>query len=108
MTRNLSFWLMKSEPYKYSWDDLKRDGSTYWDGVRNYGARNNLKAMKKEDLSDRSILIGSPDKIISSLKGVEASGIDEVILYFNVGRKPHQMVKDQMQRFAEEIAPEFK
>ena len=66
-----------------------------------------LRNMKKEDLSDRSILIGSPDKIISSLKGVEASGIDEVILYFNVGRKPHQMVKDQMQRFAEEIAPEF-
>ena len=42
-----SYWLMKTEPYKYSWDDLKRDGSTYWDGLRNYGARNNLAATKK-------------------------------------------------------------
>ena len=38
---------------------------------------------------------------------VEDSGIDEVILYFNVGRKPHAMVKEQMHRFAEEIAPAF-
>lgn len=50
MTRTPNYWLMKSEPYKYSWDDLKRDGRTYWDGVRNYGARNNLKAMKRGDL----------------------------------------------------------
>ncbi len=45
-----SYWLVKSEPFKYSWDDLVKDGSTYWDGVRNYGARNNLAAMKKGDL----------------------------------------------------------
>ena len=44
------YWLVKSEPFKYSWDDLVRDGSTYWDGVRNYTARNNLQAMKKGDL----------------------------------------------------------
>ena len=44
-------WLMKSEPFKYSWDDLVKDGSTYWDGVRNYEARNNLAAMKKGDLA---------------------------------------------------------
>ena len=44
-----AMWLVKSEPFKYSWDDLVRDGSTYWDGVRNYEARNNLKAMKKGD-----------------------------------------------------------
>ncbi|MBT5047131.1 MAG: LLM class flavin-dependent oxidoreductase [Rhodospirillaceae bacterium] len=66
-----------------------------------------LRNTKKEDLSDRSILIGSPAKIIHSLKSVEAAGIDEVILYFNVGRKPHAMVKEQMHRFAEEIAPAF-
>lgn len=42
-------WLIKSEPFKYSWDDLVRDGTTYWDGVRNYEARNNLQAMKKGD-----------------------------------------------------------
>jgi len=46
-----SYWLVKSEPFKYSWDDLIRDGSTYWDGVRNYMARNNLQAMKKGDLA---------------------------------------------------------
>ena len=43
-------WLAKSEPFKYSWDDFVRDGSTYWDGVRNAQARNNLAAMKKGDL----------------------------------------------------------
>ena len=46
-----SYWLVKSEPNKYSWDDLVRDGSTYWDGVRNYMARNNLQAMEKGDLA---------------------------------------------------------
>lgn len=43
------YWLMKSEPDVYSIDDLKRDGSTCWEGVRNYKARNNMKAMKKGD-----------------------------------------------------------
>ncbi len=42
-------WLVKSEPYKYSWDDLVKDGSTYWDGVRNAQARNNLREMKIGD-----------------------------------------------------------
>ena len=46
-----SFWLVKSEPFKYSWDHFVADGATYWDGVRNYMARNNLKAMKKGDLA---------------------------------------------------------
>ena len=46
-----SYWLMKSEPFKYSWDELVRDGQTYWDGVRNYEARNNMAAMKKGDLA---------------------------------------------------------
>ncbi|MCB1532926.1 MAG: EVE domain-containing protein [Alphaproteobacteria bacterium] len=42
-------WLAKSEPYKYSWDQLVKDGSTHWDGVRNYQASNNMKAMKIGD-----------------------------------------------------------
>ena len=46
----MNYWLVKSEPFKYSWDDLVKDGSTYWDGVRNYQARNNLKSMEKGDL----------------------------------------------------------
>ena len=42
-------WLVKSEPDKYSWEQLLKDGRTYWDGVRNYQARNNLQAMRKGD-----------------------------------------------------------
>jgi predicted RNA-binding protein with PUA-like domain len=45
----MNYWLVKSEPYKYSWDQLLKDGQTYWDGVRNYQARNNLQAMKNAD-----------------------------------------------------------
>ncbi|HVO16290.1 MAG TPA: LLM class flavin-dependent oxidoreductase [Alphaproteobacteria bacterium] len=66
-----------------------------------------LKNMKKENLTDKSILIGSPQQIIDSLKKVEAAGIEEVILYFNVGLKPHSLVKEQMDRFIREIAPAF-
>jgi len=66
-----------------------------------------LQNMKKEDLGERSILIGSPAKIIDTLKNVEAAGIEEVILYFNVGNKPDAMVREQMHRFTEEIAPAF-
>lgn len=63
--------------------------------------------MDTDKLSTKSVLIGSKDHIINALKEVEASGISEVVLYFNVGRKPHAMVIEQMQRFMEEIAPEF-
>ncbi|MSP79867.1 MAG: LLM class flavin-dependent oxidoreductase [Rhodospirillales bacterium] len=66
-----------------------------------------LKSMRKETLSDRSILLGSPAEIIAQLKKVEAAGIEEVILYFNVGRKPHSLVKEQMAKFMAEIAPAF-
>ena len=48
-SRARSHWLVKSEPFKYSWDDLVKDGSTYWDGVRNSQARNNMLEMKKGD-----------------------------------------------------------
>ncbi|HLR00250.1 MAG TPA: EVE domain-containing protein [Sphingobacterium sp.] len=46
----MNYFLVKSEPYEYSWEQLVKDGGTYWDGVRNYQARNNLQAMKKGDL----------------------------------------------------------
>lgn len=46
----MPYWLVKSEPFKYSFDQLLKDKSTFWDGVRNYQARNNLRAMKKGDL----------------------------------------------------------
>lgn len=45
----MAYWLMKSEPGSYSWDDLVRDGGTMWDGVRNNAARLHLRAMKPDD-----------------------------------------------------------
>lgn len=45
----MNYWLVKQEPEAYSFDDLIKDGATDWDGVRNFQARNNLKAMKKGD-----------------------------------------------------------
>lgn len=45
----MNYWLVKSEPVKYSWEQFLKDKRTYWDGVRNFQARNNLKAMKKND-----------------------------------------------------------
>lgn len=47
----MNYWLIKSEPFKYSWDQFVNDKETFWDGVRNYQARNNLRAMKKGDLA---------------------------------------------------------
>ena len=45
----MAYWLVKSEPFKYSWDQFVKEGETFWDGVRNYAARNNLRTMKKGD-----------------------------------------------------------
>ncbi len=47
----MAYWLIKSEPFKYSWGQFILDKKTFWDGVRNYGARNNLRSMKKGDLA---------------------------------------------------------
>jgi len=65
----MSYWLVKSEPFKYSWDQFVIDKQTFWDGVRNYGARNNLKAMKKGDL----VLF------YHSNEGVEIVGVAKVV-----------------------------
>jgi predicted RNA-binding protein with PUA-like domain len=46
----MQYWLVKSEPVKYSWEKFNKEGRTFWDGVRNYQARNNLKLMKEADL----------------------------------------------------------
>jgi alkanesulfonate monooxygenase SsuD/methylene tetrahydromethanopterin reductase-like flavin-dependent oxidoreductase (luciferase family) len=66
-----------------------------------------LHRVKPEDLTENSVLLGSPARIIDTLKKVEAAGFQEVILYFNVGLKPHAQVKDEMGRFMAEIAPAF-
>ena len=63
------FWLVKQEPDAYSWSSFVKDGQSEWDGVRNYQARNNLRAMSKGDL----VLY------YHSVKGKEVVGIAEVI-----------------------------
>ncbi|MCW4461850.1 EVE domain-containing protein [Sphingomonas sp. BT-65] len=64
----MNLWLMKSEPETFGWDDLVRDGKTEWDGVRNYTAALNLKAMK---VGDRAFFY-------HSVQGLEIVGIMEV------------------------------
>jgi predicted RNA-binding protein with PUA-like domain len=46
----MNHWLVKSEPFKYSWEKFNKEGRTFWDGVRNYQARNNLRLMANGDL----------------------------------------------------------
>lgn len=46
----MNYWLVKSEPFKYNWEKFLKDKKAVWDGVRNYAARNNMRAMKKGDL----------------------------------------------------------
>lgn len=65
----MAYWLVKSEPFKYSWDQFVIDKKTFWDGVRNYGARNNLRAMKK----------GDEVFFYHSNEGVEIVGIAKVV-----------------------------
>lgn len=65
----MQYFLVKSEPFKYSWEQFEQDGSTFWDGVRNYQARNTLMSMKKGDL----VLF------YHSNEGLEIVGIAKVI-----------------------------
>lgn len=62
------FWLMKSEPAKYAWDDLVRDGETVWDGVRNHRASNNMREMQ----------VGEKAFLYHSVTGKEVVGIVEI------------------------------
>jgi alkanesulfonate monooxygenase SsuD/methylene tetrahydromethanopterin reductase-like flavin-dependent oxidoreductase (luciferase family) len=66
-----------------------------------------LHHVKPEDLTENSILIGTPQAIGDTVAKVEAAGFSEIILYFNVGLKPHAQVKEEMDRFMREVAPVF-
>jgi luciferase family oxidoreductase group 1 len=69
---------------------------------------NRYRTMKPEDFTDNAVLVGSSAQIADTLKAkVEAAGFDEVILYFNLGLKPHAQVMDEMARFMAEVAPAF-
>lgn len=63
-----SYWLIKSEPFKYSWDDLVEEEEGVWDGVRNYSARLNLRAME----------VGDQAFFYHSREGLEIVGIAEI------------------------------
>jgi predicted RNA-binding protein with PUA-like domain len=65
----MNYWLIKSEPFKYSWSQFLKDQVTFWDGVRNYQARNNLVTMKLGDLC----------LFYHSNEGKEVIGIAEVV-----------------------------
>jgi predicted RNA-binding protein with PUA-like domain len=65
----IQYWLIKSEPHKYSWEQFEKDQLTFWDGVRNYLARNNLREMKVGDLC----------MYYHSNEGKEVVGIAEVV-----------------------------
>ena len=65
----MNYWLLKSEPFKYAWSRLVADGRTHWDGVRNYQAANNLKAMR---LGDRAFFYHSNE-------GLEIVGVAEIL-----------------------------
>ncbi len=65
----MNYWLVKSEPFKYSWDQFVADKVTFWDGVRNYGARNNMRDMR---LGDRVLWYHSNE-------GLAIVGIAEVV-----------------------------
>jgi predicted RNA-binding protein with PUA-like domain len=65
----VNHWLLKSEPFKYSWEQFEKDQQTFWDGVRNFQARNNLRDMKKGDWC----------LFYHSNEGKEVVGIAEVV-----------------------------
>ncbi len=68
----MQYWLVKSEPEKYSWEKFNKEGRTFWDGVRNYQARNNLREMKE----------GDPVLFYHSNEGKEVVGIAKVAKEF--------------------------
>ncbi len=68
----MAHWLLKSEPIKYSWDQMVADGRTHWDGVRNFQAANNMKAMQQ---GDRAFFYHSNE-------GKEIVGIVEIVRTF--------------------------
>lgn len=71
----MNYWLVKSEPSVYSWMDLQRDKKTVWDGVRNFQARNHLKAMKKGDWA--FIYHSMDDKAVVGIAEISREGFPD-------------------------------
>ena len=86
----MAYWLIKSEPDKYSWDDMVRDGRTIWDGVRNHSAAINLRSMK----------VGDQAFFYHSNVGKEVVGVVRIV------REHYLDPKDEAQRFpAVDVSP---
>ena len=92
----MQYWLLKSEPNTWSWDNQVVDGTSMWDGVRNYQARNNLKKMNKGDLcffyhsvTERSIV-----GIVKVVKEYYADPTDETGKFVVVDVKPVKKLKN--------------
>ncbi len=86
----MAHWLLKSEPFKYSWDQMVKDGRTHWDGVRNHQAAANLKAMK----------VGDTAFFYHSNEGKEIVGIVEIV------REAYPDPSDEAARFVMvDVAP---
>lgn len=92
----MAYWLVKSEPFKYSWEQFEQDKQTFWDGVRNYAARNNLRSMKKGDL----VLFYHSNEgleIVGIAKVVKESYLDpttEETAWVVVDLKPYKQLKN--------------
>ncbi len=103
----MNYWLIKSEPFKYSWNQFLKEQLTFWDGVRNYQARNNLAAMKIGDLC----------LFYHSNEGKEVVGIAEVVreayqdpttnetAWVVVDVKPHSTLKNPVSLHAMKTNP---
>jgi len=89
----MQYWLMKSEPETYSFEDLKRDRTTNWEGVRNYTARNFLRAMRKGDRAFFYLSATTPLAIAGIMEVVKSAYPDPAQFdrksdYFDQGAKP--------------------
>ena len=91
----MNYWLVKTEPEEYSFDDLLRDGKVIWDGIRNYQARNNLKSMKNGD----KVLVyhsGKLKEIVGVAEVIKEHSLepnDKTYTWFVVGLKPVKKLK---------------
>ena len=94
----MNFWLLKSEPDAWSWENQVSEGISMWDGVRNYQARNNLKKMKKGDfcffyhsVSEKSIV-----GIVKVVKEYYTDPTDETGKFVVVDVKPYKKLRKKV------------
>lgn len=107
--KEINYWLVKSEPFKYSWEQFEKDGETFWDGVRNYGARNNLRSMKMGDLvffyhSNEGLHIVGIAKVVK--EAYQDPGTDDAN-WVAVNLSPHKKLKKPVSLATIKTIPEL-